>query len=78
MDFAIDLQTPFDLVTANDYFGGWPPFGPDPAAVAMAFPVEGRQSSAAVILRQPAATTITGEVVAVGNGAAAEAHHAHR
>jgi DNA-3-methyladenine glycosylase II len=62
MPFEIEQRTPFDLTTANEYFGGWLPFSPDPAAVAMAFPVEGRNSSAAVVLRQPSTTRITGEV----------------
>jgi 3-methyladenine DNA glycosylase/8-oxoguanine DNA glycosylase len=71
MAFEIELRTPFDLTTANEYFGGWLPFSSDPAAVAMAFPVEGRNSSAAVVLRQPSTTRITGEVYNDGEDDAA-------
>lgn len=49
----------FDLATAQEYFGGWPTTRS--GDVAMAFPVEGRSVSAAVVMRQDGAE-ITGEV----------------
>ena len=62
MKFELSLDTPFSLATANEYFGGWLPYSPDSSAVAMGFPVEGWRASAAVILRQPGPTRVTGEV----------------
>lgn len=38
---------PFDLANQNQYFGGWPTYRD---SIVMAFPVEGWQSSAAVIV----------------------------
>ncbi|HMA34684.1 MAG TPA: DNA-3-methyladenine glycosylase 2 family protein [Chloroflexia bacterium] len=70
--FEIIPQGPFQLAEEAEYFGGWPPLAADPAAVGMAFPVEGWRTSAAVILRQDATTRITGEVHgAEGDDAAA-------
>ncbi|MBJ7610113.1 MAG: DNA-3-methyladenine glycosylase 2 family protein [Candidatus Dormibacteraeota bacterium] len=60
--FSMSPRGPFDLAYQQGFFGGWPPFEPDPSAVAMAFPVEGWTHSAAVVLRQPEAGRITGEV----------------
>ncbi len=53
----------FNLRTANDYFGGWieAADGPD-FEVPMAFPVEGWTTSAAVLMRQAADGTVSGEV----------------
>jgi DNA-3-methyladenine glycosylase II len=48
------------------YFGGWATFGPDPTALAMAFPVEGWRTSAAVVLHQRPDSSITGEVTGAG------------
>ncbi|HEY7596675.1 MAG TPA: DNA-3-methyladenine glycosylase 2 family protein [Actinophytocola sp.] len=53
---------PFDLLNQNRYFGGWPSAGTGRHDVAMAFPVEGWQSSAAVLLRQRADGGIDGTV----------------
>jgi DNA-3-methyladenine glycosylase II len=52
---------PFNLGDESEFFGGWPPLQADPSAVAMAFPVEGWRTSAAVVVRQTPAA-ITGEV----------------
>ena len=53
----------FNLRTANEYFGGWSDAadGPD-FAVPMAFPVEGWTTSAAVLIRQSADGTVSGDV----------------
>jgi DNA-3-methyladenine glycosylase II len=60
--FEMTPQGPFDLVQQRLYFGAWLAFEPEPSAVAMAFPVEGWAVSAVVLLRQPDANTVTGEV----------------
>jgi len=62
MTITLVPQGPFRLADASAYFGGWPPFPPDPSAVAMTFPVEGWRTSAAVILRQGDTGRLTGEV----------------
>src|SRR5206468_11079774 len=43
---------PFDLANQNRYFNPWPELAGEPGAVVMAFPVEGWNGSAAVVLRQ--------------------------
>jgi DNA-3-methyladenine glycosylase II len=60
--FRIEPSGPFSLVGANRYFGGWPVLASDPSAIVMAFPVEGWQTSAAVVVRQAADGALTGEV----------------
>lgn len=60
--FSLEASGPFDLANQNGHFGGWPPLPSDPRAIVMAFPVEGSESSAAVVLRQPDRTRIAGEV----------------
>jgi DNA-3-methyladenine glycosylase II len=60
--FELSPRGPFDLASQRRFFGGWPAFAPDPAAVAMAFPVEGWTRSAVVVIRQPAPQLITAEV----------------
>jgi len=50
------------LAQANSYFGGWPALASDPGAIAMAFPVEGWRTSAAVVVRQDSAGVVNGEV----------------
>ncbi len=62
MRFEMRSNGPFSLANANSHFGGWPVFTPDPSAVGMTFPVEGWNTSAAVIIRQGADETICGEV----------------
>jgi DNA-3-methyladenine glycosylase II len=52
--FEIEPGGPFNLAAARQYFGGWLSPADEPDAVLMAFPVEGWQESAAVVLRQRA------------------------
>lgn len=59
--FQLAPLGPFNLQNESEFFGGWPPLQADPSAVALAFPVEGWRTSAAVVVRQ-AATAVTGEV----------------
>jgi len=59
--FQLVARGPFSLRDESKFFGGWPPLPADPSAVAMAFPVEGWRTSAAVLVRQGSAA-ITGEV----------------
>jgi DNA-3-methyladenine glycosylase II len=63
--FDMTPRGPFDLAYQQQFFGGWLAFAPDPAAVAMAFPVEGWAASAVVVLRQPNAHVISGAVYGV-------------
>jgi DNA-3-methyladenine glycosylase II len=56
--FEIIPKGPFDLETQVSHFGGWPRIG---EGIVMAFPVEGWQGSAAVVMRQRG-DTITGDV----------------
>src|ERR1700694_5952152 len=56
--FEIIPKGPFDLETEASRFGGWPRLGD---GVVMAFPVEGWDDSAAVVMRQRS-DAITGEV----------------
>ncbi|MGI8610121.1 MAG: DNA-3-methyladenine glycosylase family protein [Candidatus Dormibacteria bacterium] len=56
--FSTTPTGPFDLANQNQYFNPWPQVD---GAVAMAFPVEGWQTSAAVLLRQQDGA-VTGEV----------------
>jgi DNA-3-methyladenine glycosylase II len=65
--FEIVPEGPFDLETEATHFGGWPRLGD---GIVMAFPVEGWNSAAAVVMRQRG-NTITGDVY-VANGADAE------
>jgi DNA-3-methyladenine glycosylase II len=71
--FELTPQGPFDLAYQQRFFGGWPAFEPDPAAVAMAFPVEGWKHSAVVVVRQPDGRSITGTVYGAGAGGAPRA-----
>jgi DNA-3-methyladenine glycosylase II len=56
--FEVTPQGAFDLETQAGHFGGWPRLGD---RVVMAFPVEGWQGSAAVVVRQRG-DTVTGDV----------------
>jgi DNA-3-methyladenine glycosylase II len=71
--FEMTPQGPFDLAYQQRHFGGWAPFEPDPAAVAMAFPVEGWTDSAVVVLRQRGTGAITGTVHGVDGARARRA-----
>jgi DNA-3-methyladenine glycosylase II len=59
--FEMVSRGPFDLENQASRFGGWPKLGD---GIVMAFPVEGWNGSAAVVMRQRGGT-ITGEVHAV-------------
>src|SRR3954452_193732 len=64
---------PFSLANANRYFGGWLTLGADPSAVVMAFPLEGWQASAVVVVRQEPSLEVVGDVYGVDGMADAEA-----
>jgi DNA-3-methyladenine glycosylase II len=55
------IAGPYDMARQNEFFGGWVKPAGDPHSILMAFPVEGWEHSAAVLLRQEGAT-VTGEV----------------
>jgi DNA-3-methyladenine glycosylase II len=59
--FQLAPRGPFNLQDESEFFDGWPPLRADASAVAMAFPVEGWRTSAAVVIRQTA-TAVSGEV----------------
>ncbi|HEU0317335.1 MAG TPA: hypothetical protein VFR49_08395, partial [Solirubrobacteraceae bacterium] len=61
-DFELLPSGPFDLAGQNRHFGGWPTLPGDPGALVMAFPVEGSEASAAVLLRQAPDGRLHGEV----------------
>lgn len=67
--FEIVPRGPFDLENQASRFGGWPKLGD---AIVMAFPVEGWNSSAAVVMRQRA-DIITGDVHGAGQADAERA-----
>lgn len=50
--FEMTPKGPFDLLTQNQIFGGFPINEGDPTAIIITFPVEGWRTSASVILRQ--------------------------
>jgi DNA-3-methyladenine glycosylase II len=56
------ITGPYDLARQNEYFGGWTQPVGDARTIVMAFPVEGWTDSAAVLLRQSAPDTVTGQV----------------
>jgi hypothetical protein len=60
--FSLTPAGRFELANQARYFGGWPTLPSDPAAIVMAFPIEGSESSAAVVLRQRGSGVIEGEV----------------
>ena len=51
--FSATPQGPFHLAAQSRRFGGWPGLAADADAIVMAFPVEGTEHAAAVVLRQP-------------------------
>ena len=61
MKFEMRPRGPFTLAQASTYFGDWVTIGPDQSSLALTFPIEGWQSSAAVILSQHG-DSIRGEV----------------
>lgn len=60
--FSCEPSGPFELANQNRHFGKWPTLRGDPGAVVMAFPVEGSDHAAGVVIRQQADGTIAGEV----------------
>ena len=52
MTFEIRPSGPFNLMSTNQYFGGWFSLNDDLATMVMVSPVEGWRTSAAVLLRQ--------------------------
>jgi DNA-3-methyladenine glycosylase II len=54
------ITGPYDLARQNEYFGGWLHPAGDDASIVMAFPVEGWEHSAAVLVRQTAPDTVSG------------------
>ena len=78
--FNLVPKGPFSLAAANAHFGGWlaeASAEPD-SPVVMAFPVEGWDVSAAVVLRQDADGKVNGEVFTTSTGDAAAAGRAWR
>src|SRR5262245_30028705 len=69
MRFSTQPSGPFSLAAAREHFGGWISTAGAPDSVLMAFPVEGWQGSAAVVVHQEN-ETVEGEVY--GDDALAE------
>lgn len=69
MSFETEPMGPYSLAASREHAGGWMALGADARAVALAFPVEGTEASAAVIVRQYASGGVTGEVHGAGRGA---------
>jgi DNA-3-methyladenine glycosylase II len=65
--FSTSPRGPFDLMVARDYFDGWPALDAD--TLAIAFPVEGWQTSAAVTVKRTADGSITATVHGAGDHA---------
>jgi DNA-3-methyladenine glycosylase II len=70
MRFVHPVSGPFALDHSENYFGGWLRAGTERGTIAMAFPVEGWRTSAAVVLHQPQPDTLEGEVNGAGDDAA--------
>jgi DNA-3-methyladenine glycosylase II len=62
MNFEIKPKGSFDLSNTNQYFGGWLTLNADDQAIVMTFPVEGWQTSAAVVVRRDDAGRVIGAV----------------
>jgi DNA-3-methyladenine glycosylase II len=58
----VPVRGPFDLAIEREHFGGWPSPPDEPGAVAMAFPVDGTESSALVLVRQDPGGPVTCEL----------------
>lgn len=71
--FSVRPHGPFDLAHQNRHFNPWPVLAGDPAAVAMAFPVEGWTGSAVVTLRARPDGTLDGAVHGAGDPGRARA-----
>jgi DNA-3-methyladenine glycosylase II len=59
--FSIEPSGPFNLHAARQFFGGWAAMAGEPDSVLMAFPVEGWDGSAVVVVRQ-SASVVEGNV----------------
>jgi DNA-3-methyladenine glycosylase II len=68
--FTFRPTGPYDLANQNEYFGGWPTLAGNGSAIVVAFPVEGWQASAAVVVRQGTDEELELEVFGAGE------HHA--
>jgi DNA-3-methyladenine glycosylase II len=64
--FAFRPTGPYDLANQNEYFGGWPTPAGDGSAIVVAFPIEGWQASAAVVVRQSTDDELALEVFGAG------------
>jgi DNA-3-methyladenine glycosylase II len=62
--FGCSPRGAFSLRAANEYFGGWVNATDGGATIPMAFPVEGWETSAAVVVTQGDEGRVTGEVTA--------------
>jgi DNA-3-methyladenine glycosylase II len=71
--FRIQPQGPFDLAQQRQRFGGWPTHPGEPLAPVIAFPIEGTDTSAAVVVRQRHDGAILGEVHGCAYGLCAAA-----
>jgi DNA-3-methyladenine glycosylase II len=60
---------PFSLANERRFFGDWLSVSSEPEAVVMAFPVEGWQGSAAVVVRQGDDEAVEGSVLTTGTAA---------
>ena len=65
--FELAPQGAFSLAAASERFGGWVD-GSAAGTVVMAFPVEGWDASAAVVVRQGEDGTVSGEVFTTADG----------
>ena len=65
--FELAPQGPFSLAAASERFGGWVD-GSAAGEIVMAFPVEGWDASAAVVVRQGEDGTVSGEVFTTRHG----------
>jgi DNA-3-methyladenine glycosylase II len=62
MDFTLTPKGPYSLVEQNRYFGGWAQLAENETPIVMAFPMEGWERSAAVVVAQDPAGQIRGTV----------------
>src|SRR5215475_13779469 len=70
MKFETIVKGLFDLKNQSLYFGGYPQMRADPDSIVMAFPVEGWEESAAVVLHQSSPDKVEGEVYGAINSPA--------
>jgi DNA-3-methyladenine glycosylase II len=63
---------PYDLARQSEFFGGWPALDED-GAIVVAFPIEGWQGSAAVVVRQDSPEALSLDVFGAAAGQADQA-----